>query len=118
MGCGQMTPEENAEALTRFLSSIDQASAIYVENVRAFLAISRSAAEELCEIAHQRGWLTKHLAYLCPNDDRILFEWNDDATLQQWLACEVCEAMERDQFVFESGNCATMVLYRMPGGRH
>ncbi len=94
---------------------------VYVENIRALLGCTSLAAEIVCETLRRERLFTRHTAYLCPNDDRVLLEIAEgDQTLPESparLACEVCEGLEREPHEFKLGECHAITFYRLDVGQ-
>jgi hypothetical protein len=88
---------------------------IYPENIRSFFHIPLPLAQWLLELAVKEGIFQKRIGYLCPNDDchSMIADVSADEQPFGPLICESCEALERENYVFEPGECRQVVFYRL-----
>jgi hypothetical protein len=88
---------------------------IYVENIRSFFNIPKSAAVYLCNVAVRQGVFEKHIGYLCPNDDchSMLADVPARSNPPDELQCFNCEALEREPYVFNSKDCRIIEFYSL-----
>lgn len=101
------------EKRRRLLEYTGEPARIYVENVRSFFGVSHRVAQKMCDLAVRQGLFERCLAFLCPRDERVIFEaCGPDAAAPSHLMCEVCEALEEPSD-FESTQCRRMPYYRL-----
>jgi hypothetical protein len=87
---------------------------IYVENVRSFFGVSHRVARAMCDLAVRQGFFERCAAFLCPRDERVLFDTCEpEATPPSHLNCEVCEALEEETSQFEAATCRQIQYYRV-----
>jgi hypothetical protein len=95
----------------KLLEATGQPSKIYVENVRAFFGVPASVAKWMCDRAVSEGFFERCTVFLCPNDQRVLFEQCDGEPPRE-LTCTVCEALELSD-TFDARECKQMTFYRL-----
>lgn len=95
------------------LQPTGQPHKIYVENVRVFFGVPMGVARWMCDMAVREGYFEKCTGYLCPEDQRVLYEMCDGARdAPSELTCSVCEALEHES-VFPTQACGSMTFYRL-----
>ncbi|WP_144266326.1 hypothetical protein [Pontibacter ummariensis] len=74
----------------------------YVENVRRFYNLPSSVAKVFCEMAVREGYFKKRFAVKCPNQEcgRIIVSVDSPADVPDYIECDICEALERDEYCF------------------
>lgn len=86
---------------------------IYVENVRSILNVSTSAARTICEMAVRDNVFTKKIGVVCPNDNRIIAQYNSLSEIPEFTTCEICESEDRDQFTFQTNQLEKIEFYKL-----
>jgi hypothetical protein len=94
------------------INTIDPGN-IYVENVRSVLNISGSSAKLICEMAVQEKLFVKQIGLVCPNEDRIIKQYNSYDEIPEEITCQNCEAMEEDTFVFATSQLRKVEFYQL-----
>lgn len=86
---------------------------IFVENVRSFFNWPYSMAKLACDLAVREKVFLHRTAYLCKNEDckRILVV--TAAESEDIVTCEICEALERNQFQFHLKELEPLDLYSL-----
>lgn len=94
------------------INTIDPGN-IYVENVRSVLKVSSSSAKLICEMAVQENLFVKQIGLVCPNEDRIIKQFNSYEEIPEEITCQNCEAMEEDVFVFNTSQLRKVEFYQL-----
>ena len=97
----------------KYLQIINQIDAgkIYVENVRHFLNTSVEKARIFCEMAVQEKIFTRKIGLVCPNDNRIIQEYNDISEIPNTITCGVCEADGIERYSFNTADLKRITFY-------
>lgn len=94
------------------ISSIDPGK-IYVENIRSFMNVSSHKARTLCEMAVRENLFSRKIGLVCPNDGRILAEYDNDNKLPDQISCHICEVEGRDPSVFKTSQLQKVIFYKL-----
>lgn len=102
-------------SLTKYLQTINTIDPgnIYIENVRSILNVSKSSAKQICEIAVSENLFIKKIGIVCPNEDRIIDEFDSIDEIPEEISCRNCEASEEDNFLFKTAQLKKIEFYKL-----
>jgi hypothetical protein len=102
-------------SLTKYLQAINgvDPGKIEIENVRSVLNTSRFNAKLLCELGVEDGVFEKRIGFICPNDGRILADFDYEEEIPASLSCHICENDGLEEFEFKTENLKTVEFYRL-----
>jgi len=86
---------------------------IYVENIRAMMNVSTKKARLFCEMAVKESVFVRRIGVVCPNDQRIIAEYNDESELPDEITCKVCEIGEIDPSTFKTAELQKIIFYKL-----
>lgn len=94
------------------ISNIDPGK-IYVENIRSFMKVSSHRARTFCEMAVRDKLFTRKIGLICPNDGRIIEEYDEDTQFPETITCHICQAEDREPHIFRTAELRTIVFYKL-----
>lgn len=86
---------------------------IEVENVRSILNTSRFNAKLICEMAVQENIFIKKYGLICPNDGRIIKEYDNPEEYPTTLTCTLCEDGDVDPSTFQTASLRKIEYYKL-----
>lgn len=93
------------------ISNIDPGK-IYVENIRSIMNVSQIKARTLCEMAVQQNLFVRKIGVVCPNDGRIIDEYDNEEQIPNFISCHICE-IESKESTFNTSNLKRIVFYKL-----
>lgn len=93
-------------------------SRFYVENVRSLFGVPFGIAHEFCDMAVKNGFINRRIGIECPNDQRIIKSYTDEAAIPEFICCDICEAEGREPFEFPTEKCKKIEFYELIDGGH
>jgi len=86
---------------------------IYVENIRAFFGFPFKVAAFLCELAVRQRLFVRKFGLTCPQCGKILLSVDSEDDIPNEVACDVCEANERDKYTFQAQELERLIFYQL-----
>lgn len=96
------------------ISTIDPGK-IYVENIRSFMDVSAHKARTFCEMAVREKLFVRKVGLVCPNDGRIIEEYDDESDFPAKIVCHICEAEDKEPCSFNTKNLKSVTFYKLKG---
>jgi hypothetical protein len=94
------------------ISSIDPGK-IYIENIRNFLKVSSHKALTFCEMAVTQNVFERRIGIVCPNDGRVIEEYENENQIPETITCHICELEDREPNTFKTSKVKTIVFYKL-----
>ena len=100
-------------SLQKYLQTISHSGKIYVENVRAALHVSTLKARTYCEMAVADNLFVRKVGVVCPNDKRIIAEFNNENDIPDEITCNVCRADGIEPDTFKTKDLQKIIFYKV-----
>ncbi len=99
----------------KYLQTISQIGTgkIFVENVRQFMNTNVKEARLLCEMAVQNKIFIRKIGLVCPNDNRIIREYDSTGEIPEIITCKVCEIDGIEPDTFRSDELRKITYYTL-----
>lgn len=102
-------------SLAKYLQAIKgiDPGKIEVENVRSVLNTSRFNATLICELGVEEGLFNRKIGLVCPNEGRIIQEFDEDEEIPDHITCRLCENDEREEFEWKTADLRRIEYYTL-----
>ncbi len=99
----------------KYLQTISQIGSgkIYVENVRNALRVSAHKAKVYCEMAVADNLFERKIGLVCPNDNRIIAEFDSESEMPISITCIVCSAEGIEPDTFKVSELSKITYYKL-----
>ena len=94
------------------ISTIDPGK-IYVENIRSFMKVSSQKARTFCEMAVRERLFVRKIGLICPNEERVLEEYDDENQFPETITCHICQAEGKEMYSFKTSELKRIVFYKL-----
>ena len=94
------------------ISTIDPGK-IYVENITRFMNVSSHKARTFCEMAVRDKLFVRKIGLVCPNDGRILEEYDNESQFPETITCHICQTEDREPYIFKTKDLQKKVFYKL-----
>lgn len=94
------------------ISTIDPGK-IYVETIRSFMNVSTHRARTLCEMAVMDNLFIRKIGIVCPNDERIIEEFDSLNEIPDSITCHFCELEGKENCSFKTINLKKVTFYKL-----
>jgi hypothetical protein len=96
----------------QIINAIDPGK-IYVESIRSILKVSTLKARTICEMAVQDNLFLRKVGVICPNDGRIIEEYEKESQIPEHITCKICELEDVHPCTFETKDLKTVIFYKL-----
>jgi len=102
-------------SLLKYLQTIEgiDPGKIEVENVRSILNVNSRSAKFICEMAVQEKLFIKKIGLVCPNEGRVIEEFDSYNEIPEQITCHICETDEREHSTFKTSQLQKIEFYKL-----